>query len=416
MGIFTHRWICNLVANVALSLLKNTKTFLIFCLVLCVVCLSSPLGASPEPSHLDWETIACRRPRLKVLFLVKSDFPLSRADLEFLAADGFVPADCSLESVLGLYCAVFAGPLGNWVNAGPLPSHLSARILERFTLTGSYRVGFKVESQSYSGPLELEITAPREGFGKKLVYSDHVVQPECSPIMTVDAAGNRWPRVRLAQVHYGESIEFTFGFRYHVNMAAILDHDVWLAGNPVGTEIPPEVQPFLKPGHKIDPGLPAAQTWAARGGCGPPDARREYRRLLNFIKRNVTYDTWKRSCYFGGTMVYADLDRMYQDVADTLNWHLGACPDTSVLECTFLRARGIPCLTAGRFGHFFTVLYVPGRGWLSTSVTPTGIPLIRSPGPDLVPYQKWEPKIPLQTTHWEAKINIIPQSKDESCP
>jgi hypothetical protein len=141
----------------------------------------------------------------------------------------------------------------------------------------------------------------------------------------------------------------------------------------------------------------------------------EYRRLMEFIKRKVSYDKRKRAAYFGGRMVYTDLDLMYQDPEETLKRHLGACPDTSVLECAFLRARGIPCLTAGRFGHFFTLLYVPGRGWMSTSITPTGIPLIRSPGPDLVPYQSWKPKIPLKTAYWEARVRIECLDEDESC-
>jgi len=397
---------------------KKPLTYLILLIVALAVCFFAPVAAAPvsgAASQLDWEKIASRRPGLKVLVLVKSGRPLTFEDLAILAGKGFVPADRDPESVLGLQRAVFAGRLGKWIWAGPLPSHLSGSILEHFALAGVYRVGFKVEAQEYTGPLEFQITAPREGFGKKLVYSDQVVRPACSQVMTVDSAGNRWLRARLEHVRQGESIKFSFWFRYDVNVPKVLDHDLALSGKPIGIEIPPDVQAFLEPGHKIDPGIPAAQDWASRGGPGSPDARKDYRRLAKFIKRNVAYDKRKRSAYFGGKMVYSDLDFMYQDVDETLNRHSGACPDTVLLECAFLRARGIPCLTAGRFGHFFTVLYVPGRGWMSTSVTLTGIPLIRSPGPDHVPYQKWEPKIPLKTTHWEAKVRIDPLDKDKSC-
>lgn len=397
-----------------MNLMKRPLTYLIL-LIVAVAAFYAPVAAAPAfsaASRIDWEKIAGRRPGLKVLVLVKSDRPLTFEDLAILAEKGFVPADRDPESVLGIQRAVFAGRLGKWFWAGPLPLHLSGSILEHFALAGVYRVGFKVEAEEYTGPLEFQITAPREGFGKELVYSDQVVEPACSQVMTVDSAGNRWLRARLEHVRQGESIKFSFWFRYDVNVPEVLDHDLWLSGKPIGTEIPPEVQPFLEPGYKIDPGIPAAQDWASRRGPGPPDARKEYRRLAKFIKRNVAYDKHKRAAYFGGKMVYSDLDLMYQDVDETLNRHSGACPDTSLLECAFLRARGIPCLTAGRFGHFFTVLYVPGRGWMSTSVTPTGIPLIRSPGPDLVPYQRWEPKIPLKTTHWEANIRIDPIDKD----
>jgi hypothetical protein len=395
--------------------MKRALRYLIILHVALAVCFSAPVStalASKEAAQIAWQAIASRRPGLKVLVLVKNNNPFDFEDLEILAEYGFVPANRDPELVIGLQRAVFTGRLGNWFKAQPLPSYLSGSLLERFSITGTYRVGFEVEAKDYAGPLELQITAPREGFGKKLVYSDHEVRPACSQSMSVDSAGNRWLKARLEQVRYGESIKFSFEFQYDVNVPEILDHDLWLSGEPLGSEIPPEVQPFLEPGHKIDPCIPAAVAWASRGGPQPPDARKEYSRLRGFIKRNVAYDKRKRSAYFGGRMIYPDLDLMYQDVEETLRRHLGACPDTTLLECTFLRARGIPCLSAGRFGHFFTVLYVPGRGWMSTSVTPTGIPLIRSLGPDHVPYQRWEPKILLKTTHWESMVRIDPLDKD----
>jgi hypothetical protein len=400
-----------------LNLIKRIPTYRVLFIVAFAACFCAPVAAAPPykaASQIDWETIASHSPHFKVLILVKSERSLTLDDLALLAEEGFTPADRDPGLLLGLEQAVFAGHLENWIKVR-LPSYLSGRVLEHFVMSGVYGVGFEVEGHEYNGPLELQITAPREGFGKNLVYADQAVQPACSQNMTVDSAGNRWLRARLEHVWYGESINFCFGFRYEVNVSEVLAHDLALSGKPIGTEIPPEVKPFLERGHKIDPGIPVAQDWISRGGPGPPDARKEYRRLRRFIRRNVAYDKRKRAAYFGGQMIYSDLDLMYQDVDETLNRHSGACPDTTPLECAFLRARGIPCLAAGRFGHFFTVLYVPGRGWMSTSVTPTGIPLIRSPGPDLVPYQRWEPKIPLKTTHWKAMVRIDPMDKDESC-
>jgi hypothetical protein len=189
-------------------------------------------------------------------------------------------------------------------------------------------------------------------------------------------------------------------------MAELLKHDVVLAERAQNPSVPEGVRLFLEPGYKINPDLPQAYAWAVQGGSGPPDARREFRRLTEFLKHVVTYDKLKRREYFGGQAVYCDLDDMYRPVSETLSKGKGACPDTILIECAFLRARGIPCRTAGRFGHFFSLVYVPGRGWMSTSVTPTGIPLIVSPGPDHVPYQNWKPRIALKTTRWEARVRI----------
>lgn len=362
--------------------------------------------SAPKFRRINWEMVAARRPDLKVLVLIENDWPLRLRDLAVLADRGLMPADRDPGLVVGLENAVFACRLDKWMKARPLPRHLSGRVLERFAMTGIYRVGFRVEAEGYSGPLEIEITAPRDGFGRKLIDSEHVVRPSCEKTVTTDSAGNRWVKARFAQVSYGEAIKFSFGFEYHTDMRELLNHDLILAGKPAGTALPPDAQQFLQPGYKINPKIPSAVAWAARGGSQQPSAQKEYRRLTEFIKRTVAYDKKKRAAYFGGKMVYPDLDLMYQDVGETLARRAGCCPDTILLECAFLRARGVPCLTAGRFGHFYTMLYVPGRGWMSTSVTPTGIPLIRSPGPDHVPYQKWKPKLPLTTTYWEARVRI----------
>jgi hypothetical protein len=193
-------------------------------------------------------------------------------------------------------------------------------------------------------------------------------------------------------------------------MALLLNHDLMLLEKSEGAPIPEEVRPFLNSGYKIDKNLFEAVQWAKEGVPGSSlDVRSEYQRLTKFIKDTIVYDQAKRNQYFGGRAIYSDLDDMYQEITMTLSRRLGACPDTSLLECAFLRARGIPCRIVGRIGHFYTDLYVPGKGWMSTSIHPTGIPLLIAPGPDHIPYQTWKPTIPLRTTLVEAKVRIEPE-------
>jgi hypothetical protein len=221
--------------------------------------------------------------------------------------------------------------------------------------------------------------------------------------------------VNYPEIRTGQTIHFSFSFHYRVDMAEVLAHDLLLADAPLPEDLSPDILPFLEPAYKIDPTLPAALAWAQKGNPGPPDARQEYDRLSRFLKESITYDKRKRQEYFGGQTVCSDLDSMYQEVSLTLESKKGCCPDTVLLECSFLRARGIPCRTAGRFGHFFSLVYLPGKGWMSTSVTPLEIPLIIAPGPDHLPYQKWNPHIALRTTQWEAQFQIEPLEVSE-CP
>jgi hypothetical protein len=357
---------------------------------------------------MDWSRVAELKPDLKVLVLIESDRPIGLEDLALLADRGLVPGDRDPGLVVGLRRAVFATRIGRWFSKDALPGHLNGRLLDRFLMTGIYRTSFRVEKEAYQGPLKLSITAPRSGFGRRLLWSKVVVRPKVETDLRVDDAGNRWAEVEFPEVRGGRTIKFHFAFKYLVDMAALLKHDLMLAEPTDLRTIPDDVQVFLGPGHKINPKLRPALAWARQGGSDPPDARREYRRISMFLKSRVQYDMPKRKRYFGGRAVYCDLDDMYQPITTTLARRKGACPDTSLIECAFLRARGIPCRTAGRFGHFFTLLYVPGRGWMSSSVTPTGIPLILAPGPDNIAYQKWTPRIPLRTTLWEARVRFEP--------
>jgi hypothetical protein len=376
-------------------------------------------GSKPaESSSLDppnWTRIGHLKPSLKVLVFIGGENPISLEDLVLFADRGFWPADRDPALILGRKKAIFKISLRQWLSAPSLPPGFHAQILERFQLRGIYRVGFKVEEKDYTGPLTLEVTAPRDGFGRILISHDSVVRPCGSVSHRVDSAGNRWTQVNYPEIRTGQTIHFSFSFYYQVNMSDVLARDLLLAEAPLPEDLPPDILPFLRPGYKIDPTLPAALAWAQKGNPGPPDARQEYERLSRFLKESITYDKRKRQEYFGGQAVCSDLDSMYQDVPLTLESKKGCCPDTVLLECSFLRARGIPCRTAGRFGHFFSLVYLPGRGWMSTSVTPLEVPLIVAPGPDHLPYQKWSPRIALRTTQWETQFQIEPREGLE-CP
>jgi len=382
------------------ELVQLTGMIFIFLLI-----VSSSAVASQE-KKLNWHRIAELKPDLKVLILVEGEHPISIKDLAVLAELGMVPADRDPALVVGLRRAIFSTRLRKWMMKPFLPSHLNGKLLERFVMSGIYRLGFRIEEEGYAGPLNLEITAPRNSYGKQLLFSESLIRPQASSRIQTDVAENRWFYVDYPEIKYGQTIKIFFTFEYLVDMAFLVDHDLMLVEQSDNASIPEEARSFLEAGYKIDTHLPQAMDWAKRGGSGPPDARLEYRRLAKFLKETVTYDKAKREQYFGGKLIYSDLDEMYQEIEITLTRRVGACPDTTLLECAFLRARGIPCRTAGRVGHFFSLVFVPGRGWMSTSVTPTGIPLFIASGPDHVPYQKWSPRISMRTVFVEAKSRI----------
>jgi len=366
-----------------------------------------------QASVIDWSQINKIKPNLRVIVLVQSARPLNLKDLSSLENSGLSPADRDAGLILGLRKAVFKTTLRQWMEKPSLPTHLHETLLPRFRMSGIYRVGFEVMEKEYRGPLYFEVTMPRTGFGQQLLYSDHLTSPSGESVIRVDSAQNRWLCINYPEVHTGHRINFQFGFSYQVDTGEVLAHDLQLANKPQSAGLAAEIKIFLEGGYKIDPTFPEVVRWAQEGKPELPDARREYARLSKFLKKSVIYDRQKRSEYFGGRSVYSSMEDMYQDLSVTLNKRLGACPDTVLLECSFLRASGIPCRTAGRFGHFFSEVYLPDQGWMSTAVTLTGIPLIVSGGPDHVPYQKWIPRIPLRTTHWEASVRVTATDEDK---
>jgi hypothetical protein len=381
----------------------------LFCLSIFISVALFPIfqkNANSQEKSIDWSYVAKSKPELKVLILIEGERPISLGTLAALSELGINPADRDPALLLGLKRGVFSARLKRWMNRLALPDHLKGKLLDRFIMNGIYRIGFKVEKEDYLGPLNLEVTTPRDGFGKKLLSSESLIRPQGPTRTYTDLSDNRWFCVDYPQVKYGQVIKLFFAFKYQVDMSKLLDHDLMLVDQFQNAPMPEEVGRFLDSGYKIDAGLPQAIDWAFRGRSDPLDVRREYKCLTKFVKDSVVYDKVKRDQYFSGKMIYSDLDEMYQDNKVTLSRRLGACPDTSLLECAFLRARGIPCRIAGRFAHFYPLVYVPGRGWVSTSVTPTGIPLIVAPGPDHIPYQKWEPKIPLKTILLESQFRV----------
>jgi len=388
------------------SVERNLLSLFVPVLMALLFLMGLKIEAACQETSLDWSRIAKSKSELKVLVLVESERAISLKDLSALGEMGMVPADRDSAFLLGVRRAIFSTKLKNWLNKPALPDRMKGRLLDRFIMSGIYRIGFKVEKQGYLGPLMLEVTTPRESFGKRLLSSENLVRPQAPSKAYTDLAGNRWFRVDYPEVKYGQTMKLYFAFRYLVDMAALLDHDLMLVNQLQDVTVPEEIYPFLNSGYKIDAGLPQAVAWALQGGSGLANVRSEYLRLTKFLKDTVAYDQRKKDQYFGGKAIYSDMDEMYQDNEVTLSRRLGACPDTSLLECAFLRARGIPCRIAGRFGHFFSIVYVSGKGWMSTSVTPTGIPLFIAPGPDHVPYQKWRPSIPLKTAILGIQVQI----------
>jgi hypothetical protein len=364
-----------------------------------------------KPS-VDFQKVAGLFPRLKTMVRIKFEQPASLQMLAKIARFGALSHRGGPLEVLGKKQGVF------FVRAGNLPQLMKANLpikvqpLERFRMAGLYRIHFKVRDDDFRGRVNFRISIPRDGFGKKIIHLEEHVSPNTAISHERDGAGNHWLRITLEVTDESRQLKVDCYFTYQVDMADLLDHA--LAMVPLGEPVQPydtiDARIMLLSAPKIESDSPrvallARDLFNQDGEDLVPRAK--YRRILGFIKKNLPYDHQKRAKFFGGKMVYTSMDQMYNHPEVTLNNGFAACPSSSVLEAALLRAGGVPARTAGRWGHFYTEIYQPGRGWLSTSVTPTGIPLVRDADYRHLPFVSWEPTIAVQTTKWSGQIRIL---------
>ena len=361
-----------------------------------------------DQQGLDFTRLAKTYPSLKTIVLLSFDRELEFNYLLRLRGLEVFPVNGDNVDYLGRTYGLFHTRAGNLERAAKAAGVTAAIPLARFFMRGLYRVHFKILEPGFSGRMAFSVTAPRESFGRRLVRVESFVHPQNPYRMRTDQAGNRWLDTVLENAEQGSQLKLDFSFVYQVEMAELISHSILMTPLKPSPELDgadPAVV-FLEPGYKITPDAREVIDLAAEILGQERTPRLVWGRIAKYIKENIPYDHQKRADFFGGRKVYRTMAEMYDPPAVILNRKVGACPETSLLEASLFRAVGIPARTAGRWGHFFTEVYLPGRGWVSTSVTPTGIPLVRDVDAEHLPFVSWEPEAAVKTTRWTGDVRI----------
>jgi|GEM_PF-4731752 len=366
---------------------------------------------SPAATGVDFPGLVRSYPSLKTILLLAFSRPLDLEQLIRLQSAGIFPVNGDLIDYLDRTHGFFhtkAARLDRLVSGREVPGLAAAVPLARFEMSGLYRIHFKIVEKGFQGPLSFSITTPRESFGKRIVrQSDHLYPRRPFEIRT-DQAGNRWLMASLEEAREGDVLKLDSHVVYQVDLAELLRHAILTTPARPAEPLPPESEAaaYLGPGEKI---TPSSQEVAelAQEIFGPERVpRRLWFLIQKYIKQNIPYDHQKRALFFGGRKIYRSMAEMYDPPAVLLARRLGACPETSLLEASLFRAAGLPARTAGRWGHFFTEIYLPGSGWVSTSVTPTGLPLVRDRDAEHLPFVAWDREVEVQTTRWSGEVRI----------
>ncbi len=372
--------------------------------------------ASPVEEKPGFAAVLRRFPRIKTIVRAAFDSPVDFGTLLALQDAGLRPVNRDWISIMGRREAIFSVRAVRLeeIERGPLAD--AVQPLEIFFLHGFYRINFKVVDPEAKGPLKFSVASPRDGFGKKIIQIKERIRPDMPYKIRTDASGNRWVDVACTDTEKGSPVRFDFYFTYLVDVQRLLEHALPMAGrqaalsedavSPDGRS-PGPASEFLKSSDKIKADAAVIKKIAQQEIGGRADFPVEtYWRLHDFTKKEITYDKAKRAAFFSGRKVYRAMEEMYQPATETLRSRVGACPDTSILEAALLRTAGIPARTAGRWGHFYPELYIPKKGWLSPSVTPTGIPLIRDNNHQHLPFVRWSPQVSVRITAWWGQVRI----------
>jgi hypothetical protein len=374
-----------------------------------------PASIADRQSGVDFAEVARRFPRLKTIVLVSFTHDLTIDDTLRLQKLGALPQGGGSRELVGRRWAVLHTRAGNLARLQRLPMTLRVVPLRNFKIKGIYRVTFKLVEEHHQGDLTFTVSTPRSGFGKKLMDLEIQATPQGPHAISQDAAGNRWLKVHLPDPRNGDEVRLSFNFVYKVDMAELLAHSLAMVPMDESVELSNHspAMVYLQPSDKIAAGSKSVVALANIIYESNRSPRRIYQAIGAFIKANLPYDREKRKQFFGGQKIYFDMEHMYKSPEATLSSGKAACPSTSVLEAAILRASGVPARTAGRWGHFYSELYIPGRGWLSTSVTPTGIPLVVDPDHRHKPFANWAPTAAVQTTEWSGWVKVLLDSDHE---
>ena len=116
--------------------------------LLSVIALLLPIGFQTEASSrekaLNGSRVANLKLELKIPVFVESVRALSLEGLATLGELGLAPGDHNPALLLGLRRAIFPARLKNWMNRLTLPNHMKGKLLDRFIMSGIYRIGFRV--------------------------------------------------------------------------------------------------------------------------------------------------------------------------------------------------------------------------------------------------------------------------------
>lgn len=303
------------------------------------------------------------------------------------------------------YAGVFYVKYGNLKNIYRSSVIRSIHILANYTAIAKYELG--ILSSESTDDLEIKINYPYSKPGLKI--SDLEYGFEGDILAGIDNKEKNQYVVNTP-IQAGKVYKFRSSHKVDINLLdnvnrnfVVAAKDLGIADYTVGMKDYPQISEIFRSreGEKIVPSeyvkniVHQINTDMDMSGI--------WKQITFILDKDILYDWQKRELFFSGNLSYYDIKDMYLNVTELSEKKVGACTERTSLEIAILRELGIAARSATRVYHIFTEVFLPKKGWVSTSMNLNEIPLCHSYDENMAYFVEWNKHFPIRLK-WIGKI------------
>ncbi len=345
-------------------------------------------------------------PAFKVYTILEFSIPIDYKVLYKLERLGFSKVfTFKDDKYLGRKVAVFYTSFGKVRNSFRYSKIIDGYILENFTARGFYKLG--IRSDVPADDLLIRVSVPFSNPGKEIVEIDSGFVEEASTIKKKVSGVNGLIRTKI---NPDQKITFKSEIKSVISLKENLDISIHNAGR--GIYLPAYIEEMKKNYPKLyktftqysEKVVPSSYIDSIVSKIDKEeDLTDMWKQITRFLDQDIYYDWSKRDLFFNGRLTYNSIKDMYLTSAELGEKKIGACPERTSLEIALLRQMGVASRSFTRLYHIYTEVFIPQKGWITTSSTLNEIPLCRSNDEKIAYFIDWTPKHPVRLK-WEGGL------------
>ncbi len=348
-------------------------------------------------------------PSIRIYTLLEFSEAISYKTLYKLERIGFTKIpNLKDEKYLGNFFAVFYTSFNNLKKSFRYSKITNGFILENYTAKGVYKLGIRTDKPKEN--ITFRVSAPFSKTGKEIIAINSRFQQDGDENNLIDKRVDQNEGIITTRIHPREKITFLSEIKYAVSLKKSLNDSIYLSGKGVyltdyvqqmEEEHSQLYETFTSYSEKVVPSSYIDSI--ARQLDRRADLTGIWKQITRILNKDIRYDWKKRDLFFNGNLTYNNIKDMYMTAEELGNKKVGACPERTSLEISLLRQLGIAARSSTRLYHIFTEIYIPKKGWITTSTTLNEIPLCSSKDEKIAYFIDWSPNHPIRLK-WEGYL------------